>query len=300
MNCHEPPVLFDHVTYLESNVWPMLATHRASDALISALKASRTIVASTITAAELLRAPEAKRKKLAIPFCNLVTLPLLEPPLILAESAARAFMNHQTEYEVSPSDQTRTIYAVLCELTDERDVGGVDAWLASMHEDVDTFIDQIRPPKPDSQTYTRAEIIGRDDFLDLLIAFPAAQALRLRREDMRMLIQASDVWMALAGALAHTITLATSHTPKKRRRKKRTGGPDIWQLVYLGLVEVFVTNDTALLSAAMDVSRLLPKPRCVVLPQDFLDGINAARRNVCANCGCIVPTPTGSHYNQES
>jgi hypothetical protein len=106
--------------------------------------------------------------------------------------------------------------------------------------------------------------------------------------------------MALAGALAHTITLATTHAPKQFRKKQRTGGPDIWQLVYLGIAEVFVTNDKALLTAATDVSRLLKHPRCVVNPRDFLAGVVALTKTAtCAVCGCILPTETGSHYNEK-
>jgi hypothetical protein len=100
------------------------------------------------------------------------------------------------------------------------------------------FIAEVRPQEADPQSYTRLEIIRRDDFIDL----PPARNLLLTRQDMRMLVSSSDVWMPLAGALAHTITLPTTHVPKRFRKKQRTGGPDVWQLVYLGGAEVFVTK----------------------------------------------------------
>ncbi len=194
MDVNESPILFDHVIYLESNVWPILASP-ASATLVTTLKRKHTIVASTITATELLRAPLAVRKKLALPFCDLVTLPLLEPPLMLAEAAATAFILNDAEYELSPTEQSRTIYAALCGLTDDPNVKGVDEWIAAMHEDVDRFIADVRPSKPDPQSYTRSEIVQRDDFIDLLRDFPAARKLRLTRQQMQKLLGASDIWM---------------------------------------------------------------------------------------------------------
>src|SRR5882762_9055922 len=96
------PVLFTTVTYLESNVWAALTIHPNRDALIALLKSQRMIVASTVTAAELLRAPAGKRERLGKTFCDLVTLPLLEPPLVLTEAAARAVGN------ADPQPYTRT------------------------------------------------------------------------------------------------------------------------------------------------------------------------------------------------
>lgn len=127
----------------------MLATSPASATLVETLKRKHTIVASVITAAELLRAPLDKRKKLAQPFQNLVILPLLEPPLMLAQAAATAFLRNHTEYELSPTDQSRTIYSALCGLTDDQEVKGVNEWIAAMHEDVDKFIDEIRRSERD-------------------------------------------------------------------------------------------------------------------------------------------------------
>jgi hypothetical protein len=82
----------------------------------------------------------------------------------------------------------------------------------------------------------------------------------------------SDIWRALAATLAYIINLSTTHSPKYRKKKKRPGGPDLWQAVYLGAVEVFVTSDTRLLEAVSEISPLLKYPRCAVHTNDFLNG----------------------------
>ena len=127
-----------------------------------------------------------------------------------------------------------------------------------------------------------------DEFLILLTDFPGAKERGLTVVEMRKLVAASDVWMAMAGMIAHVITLAVNHTPKRRNRKARTGGPDVWQLPYLGIAHVFVTDDRGLLAAASEVSGLLEHPRCVVTPKDFFDGVMApAESTFCRVCGAI-------------
>jgi hypothetical protein len=207
-----------------------------------------------------------------------------------------AFKNGDNYYDMSSSGSGTTLYEALCGST-QPPTREISEWLLNMDGQFDKFIEQIKPSTPDPQPYTRREVLQRDDFLDLLVMFPAATDCGLSRHDMRTLVAASDIWMALAGTLAYSIGLATGHVPKKQRKKKRTGGPDVWQLVYLGIAEVFVSGDTNLLAAASAVSKLLKNPRCVVPPQDFLAGVTASSSSSCPVCHCVLPTVSGSHFN---
>lgn len=68
----------------------------------------------------------------------------------------------------------------------------------------------------------------------------------------------------------------------------------MWQVVYLGVAEVFVSSDVRLLEAARDVSSTLRYPRCVISTADFLEGIAAADvKSRCLVCGSS--TQMGMH-----
>jgi len=77
----------------------------------------------------------------------------------------------------------------------------------------------------------------------------------------------------LQATLACMIQLSTTHAPKNKKGKKRPGGADLWQAVYLGVVEIFVARDERMLEAVAGVSALLPYPRRIVHLRDFLLGL---------------------------
>ena len=103
------------------------------------------------------------------------------------------------------------------------------------------------------------------------------------------------------------IELSAKHVTKSKHGKKRPGGPDLWQTVYLGVSEIFVTGDEGLLEAASSVSECLRYPRCVVSRESFINGIlrntgesteslaNGAPR--CHLCGCNLGSSEGMHVN---
>jgi len=95
-----------------------------------------------------------------------------------------------------------------------------------------------------------------------------------------------DIWRALAGTMGYIITQAMAHSPKRERGRKRPGGPDMWQVVYMGVAEAFVSSDVRLLEAAREVSSTFRYPRCVVSTGDFLEGIAACgAKSRCLVCG---------------
>jgi hypothetical protein len=132
-------------------------------------------------------------------------------------------------------------------------------------------------------------VLDRDDFLGLLLRYPNIGSLDLSVSDIRALCDKTDVWRAAAATLGYMIELSTKHAPEKRRKKKRPGAADLWQAVYLGTVEIFVTSDTWLLEGTARISSCMQHPRCIADSDAFLEGITrwSARGPLgCWLCGC--------------
>ena len=172
---------------------------------------------------------------------------------------------------------------------------------------MESFIQAIKPPSKDSVTsYLSADVLERVDFLSVLCKLRPAQELGLSIEQMRDLCHASDIWRVLAATLAYIIQLSTTHAPKSKKKDKkrsqRPDGPDIWQIVYLGCVQVFVTGDCWLLEAATEVSCLLKYPRCTMHSLDFIEGLRecstlakAGRSSICRVCALPMGQASGRH-----
>jgi hypothetical protein len=143
-----------------------------------------------------------------------------------------------------------------------------------MRDNMERFIQEIRPEQRDATTnYLVPGVLEREDFLRLLSQFPPARDLDLSVSQIRDICRKSDIWKALRATLACMIELSTTHAPKKRNGKKRPGGADLWQAVYLGVAELFVAGDERMLEAVAGVSGLLPYPRRIVKTRDFLSGL---------------------------
>jgi len=155
----------------------------------------------------------------------------------------------------------------------------------------------VRPKEPNPTRYHSLEVMRTDAFLEMLLTTPPAAQLALSLSQARDLCEKVDVWRAFAGTIGYMITQSLSHSPK-RHHGKRPGGPDLWQAVYLGVVEVFVTRDTRQLEGVVEISSTLTHPRCVVHTHDFLNGVREPTRgHRCRVCLCLLPTPTGLHAN---
>jgi len=146
-----------------------------------------------------------------------------------------------------------------------------------MNGNAKRFIEEIKPDGRDVVTnYLYPEVLDREDFLRLLSQFPPAKELGLTVPQIRTVCQNSDIWRALRATLACMIQLSVTHAPKNRKGKKRPGGADLWQAVYLGVTELFVARDERMLEAAAGVSALLPYPRHIMHTRDFLSEFGAA------------------------
>ncbi len=86
-------------------------------------------------------------------------------------------------------------------------------------------------------------MLDRDDFLTLLLKLPNIGSLGLSVSDVRTLCDKTTVWSAAAATLGYMIELSTTHAPKSKGKRKRPGAADLWQAVYLGTVEIFVSSD---------------------------------------------------------
>jgi hypothetical protein len=278
-----------HLAYFDTSAWNDVVDHAESDAFVDELRVRDVIVfASVISAGEILKTPSADRRER---LCSVMLklhgdVALLERPMTLAAEAARAFFRDERDFSLPHTGPGRSLLEFL-RRPDAADKASIAAWLQNLDRNHRRFLKEIRPELPDPKTrYYSAELLHAEPFLKLLSTVPAALELGLSVRQIADLTAEVDVWRALAGTMGYIITQSTSHSPKTRRGQSRPGGPDMWQVVYLGVAEAFVSSDDRLLEAAREVSRTLRYPRCVISTRDFLDGITAAyARHRCSICG---------------
>jgi hypothetical protein len=290
-------VLQSLTSYFDASAWSDLARDSRCDAIVAGLRRRQVrVLASVISAGEILKTPD---RGLRGRLCSVMLAlhgdgPLLERPMTLVASAATACLKGESDFVLPLSEPGQSILALLHE-PNETDQQVAD-WIHNLDEKYQQFLAQAKPEQPNMTTrYYSAEILRSDPFLRLLASCPAALQLDLSTAQVAHLCSRVDVWQALAGTFGFMITEAMSHSPSRRRSRKRPGGPDVWQSVYLGVSEIFVSSDVRLLEAATEVSMTLRYPRCVVATHDFLNGLgaNSGAYSPCRICGTSVLV--GSH-----
>jgi hypothetical protein len=300
---------FSQNIYFDTSVWGHVTEARDRDRLIRALRRRRQIPrASVISVGQILLARDLDKRD---SLCKTVRAlngkrQVLERPFDIAKAAASAFLQGERALCIKESAAARSFYDALSNPRNAP-VQQVQQWLDNMDSNLQRFIQVIKPPLKDNITqYLAPAVLDREDFLSAVCRFSTAQDLGLSPDQMRELCHASDVWRALAATLAYIIQLSVTHAPKGRKknglgRKKRPDGADIWQIVYLGCVEVFVTGDQWMLEAAIQVSRLLKHPRCTIYSFDFLNALrefassDASDRRICSVCGIPTGQSQGGH-----
>lgn len=277
------------VSYFDASAWSDLVRNPACESIVADLRRSRvTVLASVISAAEILKTRNADlRRRLCSLILNLHGGgPLLERPMTLAADAARTFLQDETDFILPRTGPGRSLLEFLHRPA-ASDEASIRDWLQNLDRNHNRFLDEIRPEEPNRTTrYYSPEIMRSEPFLRLLAELPAAQELSLSLEQVALLNMRVDVWRAVAATLGYIVTQGMVHTPKQGG--KRPGGPDMWQVVYLGVAEAFVSSDVRLLEAASEVSSTLRYPRCVVSTRDFFYGIvgtPGADKSRCWVCG---------------
>jgi hypothetical protein len=294
--------------YFDTSAWNYVSKHGDRALIVRTVKHSGTVVlASVISVGEILRTPEETLRR---SMCSTIRElhgagHLLEGPQDMAVSAAKAVRKGEKDWLLPRSGPGNTLDRCMRGLTSPP-VEKIRAWLDNMDNNLSRFIDKMKPDTPDTTTrYCSPEVILRDDFLQTLCEFPASKELRASVFEVREMCQHCDIWMALAATWAYIIELSTAHTPKSQGGKSRTSGPDVWQLAYLGVADIFVTNDTNQLEAACRVSQCLKFPRCVAPVKGFVRGIvdlarspggtQGRRPRRCQICGCRLAARVGMH-----
>jgi predicted nucleic acid-binding protein len=278
-----------NLIYFDTSAWNDVVDHAESDAIVAELGSRAvTVFASVISAGEILKTRTAdRRERLCAVMLKLHgDVALLERPMTLAAEAARAFLRKERDFSLPCSGPGRSLREFLGR-PDTADAFSIAAWLQNLDRNHERFLKEIRPELPDPKTrYYSPELLRTEPFLKLLSTVPAAQELRLSTPQIAKLTAEVDVWRALAGTMGYIITQSTSHSPKTSQGRSRPGGPDMWQVVYLGVAEAFVSGDERLLEAAREVSKTFRYPRCVISTRDFLDGITVLNlKNRCGVCG---------------
>jgi hypothetical protein len=278
-----------HLAYFDTSAWNHIVDHAEAEAIVAELGSRAVnVLASVISAGEILKTPAAdRRESLSAVMLKLHgDVALLERPMTLAVEAARAFFRKEPEFSLPRTGPGRSLRAFLGR-PDAADTSSIAAWLQNLDRNHGRFLKEIRPVLPDPNTlYYSPELLQTEPFLKLLSTVPAAQELGLSVSQIAELIAGVDVWRSLAGTIGYIITQSTSHSPKTIQGRNRPGGPDMWQIVYLGVAEAFVSSDERLLEAAREVSKTFRYPRCVISTRDFLDGITVSNlSHRCSVCG---------------
>lgn len=298
MDQHAPEVLERGMAYFDASAWNALTDHPDREALISALQQRQAVIlGSVISAAEILKTPlVARREALSRTMLALLgSRALLEHPLTLVKAAAESFLHGDRDVLLKAAGPGRTLRAYLSE-PNRAEVQSIEAWLGNLERNLERFRASVEPEVPSSTCFYAPEVLRSDAFLELLLKLPPAVDLGLTLAQVRGLCDRTDVWRALAGTLAAVIAQVLTRSPKRRRGHKRPGAADLWQGIYLGVVEVFVTGDSRQTEAVCQASAVLQHPRCVVSVTDFLLGVDPAQALVgvrCPVCGCSVRPSTG-------
>jgi hypothetical protein len=294
--------------YFDTSVWGHLTDAADRDMLVRILEQRGQVPRpSVISVGEILLTPDMNKRKAV---CQTVrdlngTRQVYERPFDIAKSAAIAFRNGSNELTITETRAARSFYEALC-TPEHAPVLQVKAWLDNMNIKLEKFIEGIRPPLKDPATrYLRPDVLDRDDFLSCISKFPTAQELGLTVPELRQLCHASDIWRAIEGTLAYVIELSTTHAPRRRKaqgtRTDRPDAADIWQIAYLGCVEAFVSGDVWHLNAAIEISRLLNHPRCIIFDSEFFNGLRKFasgkpfRHGICPVCGFDLQLSRGTH-----
>jgi hypothetical protein len=307
---HQEPIDLGNLrrVYFDTSAWNYLSRHADRAKLVREIKQSGSIVlASVISVGEVLRTDNAEFRRL---MCSTIRELhgagiLLERPEDIAIAVAVAFRRGEKNMLLPRTGPGEKLYSYVHDPTSPPSAE-IRAWLENMDGNVSRFIDAMKPPKPDTKTrYCSAEVFDREDFLQTLCNLPFAKESNISIYEMRELCQASDIWKGLGATIGYIIELSTTHAPTWHHGRKRTGGPDIRQLAYLGVADIFVTKDRNQLEAARRVAECLKYPRCVVSIEEFTNGIPSsaaipdriqrATKKKCQVCGCRLPTRAGTH-----
>ena len=261
------------LAYFDTSSWDDLAKDPYREHFIRFIQQEKLkVMASVISVGEVLRTPDLDQRRLT---CSTMSAlhgdgPLLDRPLDLAGAAAQAILQGDRDFLLPRSGPSESLRSYMSDLT-APPTAEIRDWLCNMNGNVERFIEEITPDQRDAITnYLSPEILGREDFLRLLCQLPLAKELGISASQIRDICQKSDIWKALRATLACMIRLSTTHAPKNKKGRKRPGGADLWQAVYLGLVEMFVTSDDWMLEAIAGVAALLPYPRRTMHTRDFL------------------------------
>ena len=286
--------LLSCVVYFDASAWNRLADHPNREDLTAGLRRrSARVIASVISAGEILRTTGVERRAhLAAVIRDLnPDLPLFEGPLALAAATAGAALNGESDALLKQSGPGRTLLGYL-HRPDATDRDPIGAWLQNQESNLEKFRLNVEAPEPDGTRYHSPAILETDAFLRLLLTLPPAVELGLSLAQVRELYERVDVWRALAGTLGYILTQIKSRSPEYQGSHRRPGAADLWQAVYLGVAEIFVTRDRRQREAVSEISGVLRYPRCVVHPDDLFEGVEAGTSDpaaFCRRCGSALP-----------
>lgn len=266
-----------YVAYFDTVAWNRLLDHPDRQRLIAAMEtAGVRVIGSVFIAAEIAQTRGPARRHALGSLVREVhgDGPLLEHPVEMAIPMARAILRDEDDFRVPARPGTEHFLSFLKDPSDDELHREVVSWVARQEEKFARVFNQLKPPTPDSSgPFLTADVLSSDPVLETLMAMPGVQEEGLTLADMRTMRDAphDSVWTALAAMMAYLLDQADRHAGRRWR-----GAFDLWQVVYLGLpINAFVTDDSALLTAATAILAVLKERREILTPSMLFTGLKA-------------------------
>ncbi len=244
--------------YFDTSSWNHLAIERTDREKLVCLilKRNYRVLASVISVGEVLRDTDGcRREKIR---STMGTLhgdgPLLERPLDLSRAAAEAVFQGQEDFPLPRTGPGEYLLACLQSATHPPPGDEIWGWLSNMRDCWCQFRARLNQLSLQPSFDVLPDVAGSDALLKLLCKLPTADALGVSLSQMRSIYKKSDVWKALGATLAYMIKPSTTHAPKNKKGRRAPDAPDLWQATYLGLVEVFVTDDGPMRDTISEIS----------------------------------------------
>jgi hypothetical protein len=263
----KPPAKLDlagvHRYYLETSTWNLLRQHPHRDGVLANIRVSgkRCAVPSIINAAELLRTSNAEdRADLCRVMAAAMTpgVVLLPHPTVVLKHAVADFRRGKSHVTIPADSETATLQ-LLIEDPSKLEAGRMaelDEWAdreKGTQDEVWKFVTSMREPN----VHLGDDFLAAPGLVTVLSDYSMAKDLALTPEELRELLGRHPVWAAFGLTLGLAFDMFNQVEFSKKKAGRLPNGPDHLQLVYLPLVNEFVTDDGPLFQTARRAMNIL-------------------------------------------
>jgi hypothetical protein len=261
--------------YLDTSSWNRVADRPDRPQLMESVKRRTSAVfASVISAAEVLQTRDPDRRRLLSETLLALhgDLVLLDHPLEMLSEAARAHLRGEPDFLLRASPGSEYLKACL-HSSDEVDLDGIQAYAGRMDARVQRFIDELRRDgvsEARAWPEVAASLVQEPRFTEIVARGAIPELTAVPADTINGFAKAHDPLRALVAVTAQVAGLGFGRSIRQPSRRRLPNGRDFFQLIYLGYVDGFVTDDGALAEAGRQIIPLLGYEREVFSTQSFI------------------------------